>query len=381
MNEFSEDMTMANDRRDVAGSTVAAQLSAQVWQFGDLVLKSRVAEALDAGIARYPIYRNLRYAVRAPLESHFDAVALTFGWRAQRLDSYSLILDGDGVFVVAYGGRKSDYSSCHFSIWSDSIARADVVRERLLALAGSARITEPMFSIDWHFLTSKGELENAGIEELADDVLVDEAYPELAGGVSQFIAQYLDARETVLVLQGPPGTGKTRLIRAILGEISRRRGGEAQALYTGDKKALECDQIFVKFITGWDDAFVVEDADHLLKPRSEGNEHLHRFLTIADGVVRSQGRKIIFSTNLPNVGDLDDALVRPGRCFARVFVRQLTVSEAQALITKLCCGNAALQEKAMERLGTAPRAGYSLAEIYKAHGTALGSLPPIVAEG
>jgi ATP-dependent 26S proteasome regulatory subunit len=27
-------------------------------------------------------------------------------------------------------------------------------------------------------------------------------------------------------------------------------------------------------------------------------------------------RKIIFSTNLPNVGDLDDALVRPGRCFA-----------------------------------------------------------------
>jgi hypothetical protein len=29
-------------------------------------------------------------------------------------------------------------------------------------------------------------------------------------------------------------------------------------------------------------------------------------------VVRSQGRKIIFSTNLPNVGDLDEALIRPG---------------------------------------------------------------------
>ena len=79
--------------------------------------------------------------------------------------------------------------------------------------------------------------------------------------------------QTVLVLQGPPGTGKTRLIRAILGEMSRRKGGEAQALYTGDMKALETDQIFVKFITGWDDAFVVEDADHLLKPRARGNEH------------------------------------------------------------------------------------------------------------
>jgi len=151
--------------------------------------------------------------------------------------------------------------------------------------------------------------------------LMDEAYPEIQGGVSAFIESYLDAKETVLVLQGPPGTGKTRLIRAILGEISRRNDGEAQVMYTGDLKALETDALFVKFITGWDDAFVVEDADHLLKPRSDGNQHLHRFLTIADGVVRSQGRKIIFSTNLPNVGDLDEALIRPGRCFGRLNVR------------------------------------------------------------
>jgi ATPase family associated with various cellular activities (AAA) len=115
----------------------------------------------------------------------------------------------------------------------------------------------------------------------------------------------------------PPGTGKTRLIRAILGEMSRRKGEQAECLYTGDMKALESDGIFVKFITGTHDAFVVEDADHLLKPRADGNQHLHRFLTIADGVVRSQGRKIIFSTNLPNIGDLDEALIRPGRCFAR----------------------------------------------------------------
>jgi hypothetical protein len=32
-------------------------------------------------------------------------------------------------------------------------------------------------------------------------------------------------------------------------------------------------------ITRLQDAFVIEDADHLLKPRSDGNEHLHRFLT------------------------------------------------------------------------------------------------------
>jgi SpoVK/Ycf46/Vps4 family AAA+-type ATPase len=221
-----------------------------------------------------------------------------------------------------------------------------------------------MFSIDWHFLTGKGELQSAAIEELADDVLHDEAYPELPGGVNAFIRSYLDAPETVLVLQGPPGTGKTRLIRAILGEISRRNGGQAQALYTGDKKALENDEIFVKFITGWDDAFVVEDADHLLKPRADGNEHLHRFLTIADGVVRSQGRKIIFSTNLPNVGDLDEALIRPGRCFARIHVRNLTVAEAKALAEEIAAGDAEKQARAALAFAAGDRKR-SLAEIYQ----------------
>ncbi len=42
--------------------------------------------------------------------------------------------------------------------------------------------------------------------------------------------------------------------------------------------------MFVRFITGDEDAFVMEDADHVMKPRADGNDHLHRFLTIADGV-------------------------------------------------------------------------------------------------
>jgi hypothetical protein len=129
-------------------------------------------------------------------------------------------------------------------------------------------------------------------------------------------------------------------------------------------KALASDEIFVRFITGTHDAFVVEDADHLLKPRADGNEHLHRFLTIADGVVRSQGRKIIFSTNLPNVGDLDDALIRPGRCFARLHVRTLTPAEAQALAAEIAAGDADKLGRASLALALEEGRKRSLAEIY-----------------
>jgi hypothetical protein len=330
-------------------------LSKQVHRLADLVRQNRVVKALEEGSARYPVFRALRFAARVDLEVLLDAIALDPAWRAERVHATAVILDGDGVFVSGWGTRKADYCSCVFDVWAADVALVEAAKERILAKAGATRITEPMFSIDWNFL-SGNDLESAQIEELANDRLHDRAYPEIKEGVQAFIARYLAAPETVLVLQGPPGTGKTRLIRAILGEISQRKTEPARAIYTGDMKALASDAIYVKFITGEDDAFVVEDADHLLKPRADGNEHLHRFLTIADGVVRSQGRKIIFSTNLPNVGDLDEALIRPGRCFARVQVRNLTGAEAQALAEELGSPGCALD--AGRR--------HSLAEVYRA---------------
>jgi hypothetical protein len=332
----------------------------------ELVFKARVADALHAGEPSYPIHRKARFAARVGLEALLDAIALDPSWNAARIREEYLVLDGGGVIATVWGSRKADYCSCYAHIWARDVQSAESARERIVSKAAATRVTEPMFTINWHFVAGQGEVESAEIEEIADGELLDEAYPEIAGGVRIFIDRYLDSKETVLVLQGPPGTGKTRLIRAILGEISRRKEGdeEAQALYTGDMKALENDQIFVKFITGWDDAFVVEDADHLLKPRSDGNQHLHRFLTIADGVVRAQGRKIIFSTNLPNVGDLDEALIRPGRCFARVNVRSLTADEARALAVRVAAGDPEKLQRVGRLFGEAR--GYSVASVYRA---------------
>ena len=121
----------------------------------------------------------------------------------------------------------------------------------------------------------------------------------------------------------------------------------------------------MQFITGEHDAFVVEDADHILASRASGNVDLHRFLAIADGVVRAQGRKILFTTNLPNVGDIDDALLRPGRCFGNVRTRALNRSEAAILITRVCEEQQEMVERTMQ--SALPDGGVSvtLAALYR----------------
>jgi hypothetical protein len=330
-----------------------------------VLLALRALRAFDGGAQRYPIYRLVRAAAQRPLEELFDDLAQRSGLAAHRLAEASLLLDGSGVLVSARGRRKPDYSSLTLAIWADSSSSLATMRERLLTIVDDRRLREGTFTIDWHF-TAGGGLTSATFEEMADPAPMDEAYPTLGEPVARFIERYLAASETVLILQGPPGTGKTRFVRAVLAAISRRKGDNAKVLYTADTRALENDEIFVEFVTGSHDAFVIEDADHLLQSRANGNLHLHRFLAIADGVVRAQGRKILFTTNLPNVGDIDEALVRPGRSFGGLCLRALDRLEAERLLARLCGSDSALIQRALATALPPGIRSASLAAIHQA---------------
>jgi hypothetical protein len=330
----------------------------------DTLLNLRALRAFNRAPARYPIHRVVRCAVRAGVTDLFDDLALRSGLAAQRFDSGALLLDGLGIFATLNGRPKAKYVSCTFTFWTDTPERARQLEELLFSIIGNRRMREETFTMDWRFSGGHGFTTGASFEELADPALLDEAYPALGEPVAQFIERYLAARESILILQGPPGTGKTRLVRAILAAISRRKGASAKVLYTADRRALESDRIFVQFINGEHDAFVVEDADHVLMSRSSGNEDVHRFLAVADGVVRAQGRKILFTTNLPNVHDIDDALLRPGRCFGNVRTRPLSRAEVASLLRRFCGDEISANELIRKAL-PGDISSVTLADVYR----------------
>jgi ATPase family associated with various cellular activities (AAA) len=361
---------LAPDRAEGAARqfSVSVAFQHELCDLGEAVIKTRAIQAFDHAGTRYPIHRLIRCAASNKLQDVFDDLALNSGLAPQRLDTGTLLLDGDGVFVSAEGYRKTGYCSCTFNVWAKSKELADQTRATLLRVVGPCRVREQMFVIDWQFCNGRGTLVSTSFDEIADDVVINEAYPHLGAPVAQFIERYLSAPETVLILLGPPGMGKTRLVRAILAAMSRRKEDSAMAMYTADKNALEGDEIFVDFITGLHDAFVIEDADHLLQPRTDGNRNLHRFLMIADGVVRAQSRKIVFTTNLPNIGNIDEALLRPGRCFATIQMRPLSRPETDAVLRRLLPAEPDAVNRAQEALFAAGRSSSSLAAIYRAAG-------------
>jgi hypothetical protein len=354
------------EERRLALNLSRLSLQVDLDSLADSMLGMRAIQALDNDPSLFPILRELRFAVRRPLEEVFDDLALHAAPRAQRLEAGAVILEGEGFFASAKGRRKTDYTSGTICVWARDLVRLREVEADVLRAIGDQMVREEQFTIDWYFHAGHSGLTNISFEELADPALIDEAYPSIEGGVSAFIERYLEARDTVLVLQGPPGTGKTRLVRAILAAMSRRKRDSANVLYTADRRAIENDEIYVEFLTGAHDALVVEDADHLLGARANGNRDLHRFLTVADGVVQALGRKIVFTTNLHNIGDIDEALIRPGRCFAVARTRGLSREKSIRFVTALSVDRPNNTEVIVEHAFSGGSKTVTLADLYRA---------------
>lgn len=159
------------------------------------------------------------------------------------------------------------------------------------------------------------------------------AYPWIKGDFDQYIDNYLNSDASVLILIGPPGLGKTTFIKNII----HRSGGDAKVAY--DEKVMNDDGLFAGFIDDDTRFLIMEDADAFLQSREEGNTMMHKFLNVSDGLISAADKKMIFSTNLPNVTDIDAALMRPGRCYDVVQFRPLTIDEAEAVIEEAGAGS------------------------------------------
>jgi energy-coupling factor transporter ATP-binding protein EcfA2 len=201
--------------------------------------------------------------------------------------------------------------------------------------------------IEWIY---GGDGSSVNIPLLPEKLPISEMYPFLKDEtIEDYYNRYLESSASILLLIGPPGTGKTTFIRGLLHHASKN------AIVTYDESILNKDYVFARFIEDEVGVMVIEDADNFLKSRSDGNSMMHRFLNVGDGLISVRGKKLIFSTNLPSIRDVDPALVRPGRCFDVVTFDNYTLEQAEILAKKLGVSF----EKKENKSDT-----YSLAEVF-----------------
>lgn len=121
----------------------------------------------------------------------------------------------------------------------------------------------------------------------------------------------------------------TTMVRSYL----KHRGGNS--MFTFDERVMQSDEFFINFMqSDRMNVMVIEDADVILGSReNDGNKIMAKFLNVSEGLIKFNKKKIIFTTNQhPN--DIDEALIRPGRCFDVINFRRLDLAEANKVCKK-----------------------------------------------
>lgn len=238
---------------------------------------------------------------------------------------------GDVIDVIKLPSRNSNNKGEYPNL-QGIFLRDSVIEKKIVEFMHKYKPTRNAV-VSWMFRTQHGMSQT--------EVQIDEPhkvepvlYPWMNVHPEEYMKRFLESDSSILIMLGPPGTGKTNFLRNLMYKF------KLKTMITYDSDLLNNDQLFIDFLIGGRgsnyDLLIMEDSDNMIRSRDESidNHFVSKFLNVGDGLIKMPNKKMIFTANLTDFRQVDQALMRPGRCFDALEFRTLTFDEAEKISQK-----------------------------------------------
>lgn len=184
-----------------------------------------------------------------------------------------------------------------------------------------------LVAYDNHYYTINSKIKRT-------DVNFDTHYNDDIKVMHKNLLQFLNDRESGLaVIHGAAGTGKTYYIKNLISSLDKQF-----ILVTNAIAAHMAEPEFIAFMMeNKDSIFILEDCEQILMAREENRfgGAISNILNMSDGLMSDIFNIKFICTFNTDISNIDEALLRPGRCFVNYEFKTLSKEKSTKLLESL----------------------------------------------
>ena len=306
---------------------------------GDSLERRYVAENFSFGLSGIEIkdFKKMKKELFKSFEGFKEYEFKIFGGN-------KFIFENENIFIVV---RKYGDDSSFLQFFTKDLSSSENVYKRISKFVDKDKEfiiarNSFFFGTDQQLRTKDDVFKIKDFEDISESY-----YPGI--DLAEFIKQFINSDESILILSGKSGTGKSKFLSYILkflldnpkllklsiSDTDLNAKDYISIAYIKNERVLSSDEFWVQLKERSYDLVILDDLDYFLSPReqsvsSEKEDQKDKFvselLSFTDGIIKNK-TKFLISTNRP-IDAVDDALQRPGRLFDIFSFTELTKEEA-----------------------------------------------------